>query len=120
MGPLVGIGLKIGVFTYTITQAISKQRTDLQVALSNFVKRKHLIEELHHFGITSTYDEFLLFKGSAAYAATENSQTGCATTEDNHRLVQGISDNFACNISSQNDLKQTQHGCHNDTRTSDY
>ena len=104
-----------------ITQATSKQRTDLQVALSNFVKRKHLIEELHHFGITSTYDEFLLFKGSAAYAATENSQRGCATTEDNQRLVQGISDNFACNISSQNDLKQTHsNGCHDDTRTSDY
>ena len=90
-----------------ITQATSKQRTDLQVALSNFVKRKHLIEELHHFGITSTYDEFLLFKGSAAYAATENSQRGCATTEDNQKLVQGFLDNFDANILSQNGLKQT-------------
>ena len=90
-----------------ITQAISKQRTDLQVALFNFVKRKHLIEELNQFGITSTYDEFLLFKGSAAYAATENSQRGCATTEDNQKLVQGFLDNFDANILSQNGLKQT-------------
>ena len=88
-----------------ITQAISKQRTDLQVALSNFVKRKHLIEELHQFGITSTYDEFLLCKRSAACAATENSQRGCATTEDNQKLVQSFSDNFDCNILSQNGLK---------------
>ena len=83
-----------------ITQDISKQQTDLQIALSNFVKRKHLIEELHHFGITSTYNELLLFEGSAAYAATEISQRRCATTEDNQKLAQGISDNFDCNLLS--------------------
>ena len=84
-----------------------KQRTDLQAPPSNFVKRKHLIEELYYFGITSTYDEFLLIKGYAAYAAMENSQRGCATTEDNQKLVQDISDNFDCNILPQNGVKQT-------------
>ena len=38
---------------------------------------------------------------SAAYAATENSQRECASTEDNQKLVQGLSNNFDCNILSQ-------------------
>ena len=40
---------------------LTKQRTDLQVALSNFVKKKHLIKELSQFGITYSYNEYLLF-----------------------------------------------------------
>ena len=54
-----------------VTQSLTKQSTDFQVDMSNFFKCKQLIEELHHFDVvTTTYDEFLLFKGSAACAQT--------------------------------------------------
>ena len=44
-----------------VTQSLTKKRTDFQVAMPN-IKRGHLVEELNHFGVTTTYDEFLLFK----------------------------------------------------------
>ena len=54
-----------------ISSYIMKQRTHLQVVMSNLVKRKFLIEELRHYGITSAYDEYLQFKGSAAFAVRQ-------------------------------------------------
>ena len=50
---------------------------------------------------------FFSSRGLLHIAAGKNSQRGCTTTEDNQKLVQGISDNFDCNILSQNGLKQT-------------
>ena len=44
-----------------VTQSLKKQRTDFQVAMSNFFKGKQ-------FGVTTTYDEFLLFKGLSVCA----------------------------------------------------
>lgn len=44
-----------------VTQSLKKQRTDFQVAMSNFFKGKQ-------FGVTTTYDEFLLFEGLAVCA----------------------------------------------------
>ena len=52
------------VFLYLgsiVTQSLAKQRTDSQVVVSNLIKRKQLVEELHHFGMSTTYEEFLLF-----------------------------------------------------------
>ena len=52
--------------------------------LSTFINRKQLIEELHHFGLTSTYEEFLLFKGSPVCAARDSSsQKGCTSNDGN-------------------------------------
>ena len=62
---------------------------------------------MHHFLVACSYDEFRLFKGSAAYAATETGQQTCLTTRGNRKLIQGISDNFDCSIASPNGLKQT-------------
>jgi hypothetical protein len=90
-----------------ITSSITNQRTDLQIALSNFVKRKQLIVELAKFGVTSSYDKFLLFKGSAAYSTMEKNDYNVKSSPDNSKLIQGVSDNFDCSISSPNGLKQT-------------
>ena len=90
-----------------VTQSLTKQRTDFQVALSNFIKSKHLIEELHHFGVITTYDEFLLHKGSTACAEADKDHKRCKSNDGNNNLIQGVSDNFDCKITSQNGLKQT-------------
>ena len=95
------------IFLYlgsTVNQSLSKQRTDFQVAMSNFIKRKQLIEELHHFCVTTTYDEFLLFKVSAACAETDKDHKQCKSNDSSNKLIQ---DNFDCKIPSQNGLKQT-------------
>ena len=73
----------------------------MQVALLNFVKKKHLIKELSQFGITSSYDECLLFKGSAAYATMERGYQKVRSARKNHMLIQGVADNFP------NELKQS-------------
>ena len=90
-----------------VTSAITKRRTDLQVGLSNFVKKKHLIKELSEFGITSSYNEYLLFNGWAAYASMEHEFQKVRSARENHKLIQGVADNFDCSISSPNGLKQT-------------
>ena len=59
--------------------------------MSNFIKRKQLIEELHHFGVTTTYDEFLLFKGSAACAETDKDHKRCKSNDGNNKLIQSVS-----------------------------
>ena len=47
-----------------------KQRTDFQIAMTNFIKCK----QLYHFGVKTTYGWFIIFKGSAACAETDKDQ----------------------------------------------
>ena len=89
-----------------VTQSLTKQRTDFQVPMPNFIKLK-LVEELHHFGVTTTYDEFLLFKGSAACVETDKDHKRCKSNDGNNKLIQVVSDNFDCKMCSQNGVKQT-------------
>ena len=90
-----------------VTSAITKRKTALLVALANLVKRKHLIHELSLFGVTSSYDEFLLFKGSAADSAMENGFQKIKSGLENQKLIQVVADNFDSQIYSPNALKQT-------------
>ena len=90
-----------------VTSSLTNQRTDLQVSMSNLANRKHLIKELSDFGITSSDDEFLLFEDSAACTAMEKGDQNFKTAAENEKLIQAIADNFDCNISSPNGLKQT-------------
>ena len=71
-----------------VNQSLAKQRTDFQVAMSNFIKRKQLIEELHHFCVTTTYDEFLLSKVSAACAETDKEHKQCKSNDSSNKLIQ--------------------------------
>jgi hypothetical protein len=68
------------------------------------VKKKKLIKELHQFGVTTSYDEFKLFQGSAAAASQD-------LTKDlfcqGSKIIQAVEDNFDADISSPNGLKQT-------------
>ena len=87
-----------------ITSVTTKQFTRLQLALSVIASNKTLIEHLHEYEITSTYDEFHRFKVSAA-AATDASNHKEVDAKDG--LIQIIADNFDAHIHSQNGLKKT-------------
>ena len=63
---------------------------------------------LSQFGITSSYDECLLFKGSAAYATMEHGHQKVSSTRENHMLIQGVADNFPNELKlSPDELKQS-------------
>ena len=70
--------------------------------MSNFIKRKQLVEEFHNFDVTTTYDEFLLFKGSAICGETDEDLKQRKSRDGNNKLIQG-----AFEICSQNGLKKT-------------
>ena len=50
----------------TATSVVTKQFTKLQLALSILASDRKLIEHLHDYGITFTYQEFRRFKVPAA------------------------------------------------------
>ena len=75
-----------------VSSFVTKQRTHLQVPMSNLVKRKHLIEEVHRYRITSTYDAYQQFKGSAAFAVQKKEATSALNNSD--KLIQAVGDNF--------------------------
>ena len=85
-----------------VTSILKNYPTGLQIALGVKMGRaRQLVELLHEFGISCTYDELLCFKRSAAIAATKDiSLTGISDHTDG--LVQVVVDNFDADISSQN------------------
>lgn len=69
-------------------------------------REKSVIELLYDFGVTSSYDEILRFKASAAHAASQSWElTGISNSDVG--LVQTVADNFDANISSQKGLQST-------------
>ena len=89
-----------------VTSAISKKPTSLQISLGVVVREKSIIELLHEYGITSTYDEILRFKSSAAHAAGKCKQL-FGILQNDGGMVQVVADNFDANISSPNGLQST-------------
>ena len=55
-----------------VISAVSNKPTSLQISLGVVIYEESIIEILHNFGITSTYDEVLRFKSSAAHAASKS------------------------------------------------
>ena len=89
-----------------VTSIVTNRHTTLQVSLGVTVREKSLIECLHNFRVTASYDEILRFKASVAHAAAQ-SQELTGLKECSSGLVQTIADNFDANISSQNGLQST-------------
>ena len=88
----------------SIIATISSSKTSmLQVALGLFINEKKLIQHLYEYGITSSYDEVLRFKVSAAYASRNQQHH----LDSSNGLIQGITDNFDTNLCTPNGLKQT-------------
>jgi len=89
-----------------ITSLVAKRKTDLLVDLAVMIYNKSKIQHLHDYGVVCSYDEYLRFRSSAAVHASQFAKTSIFS---NHTagLVQAVADNFDCNISSMNGLKQT-------------
>jgi hypothetical protein len=89
-----------------ITSAITHKVTTLQCALGVAVRKKYLINTLYNFLVTSSYDEVLRFKSSAArHAVTHSTIQGLFDATNG--LVQTVIDNYDANISSMNGLQST-------------
>ena len=71
-------------------------------------EHKYFVEQLHGFGVTSSYEELRRFKISCASAAAEDCD-GIGQIKSANSLVQVVAYNFDAEISSQNGKKMT-HG----------
>ena len=94
----------VALVSSILTSMVCSKVSMLQVALGLFVREKRIIEFLYEFGVTSSYDEVRRFKISAAHQTSEQKTV---PLDSNDGLIQGISDNFETNLSTQNKLKQT-------------
>ena len=94
----------IALISSMVAAISSSQTSILQVALGLFVHDKKVIQQLHEYGVTCSYDEVRRFKISAAIFTT-NQKPHCLKSE--HGLIHGVSDNFDANLCTQNGLKQT-------------
>ena len=70
------------------------------------VRKKKTIKTLSLFGGVCYYDELTRFRASSA-AHTNHKISKGVLRHHSTGLVQGVADNFDCNISSVNGLKQT-------------
>ena len=85
-----------------ITSTLHNHPTDLQIDLGVLVRdSKKLIELLHAFGVTCSYDEILRFKKSAAFSAAADMDL-LGISQADSGLIQVVADNFDADISSQN------------------
>lgn len=90
-----------------ITSAMRNHPTTLQIDLGVLMRdSKKLVNHMHAFGVTCSYDEVLRFKKSAALAATTDMDlSGISRAEGG--LVQVVVDNFDADIFSQNGKRST-------------
>ena len=85
-----------------VTSMTSSKVSMLQISLGLFVREKKIIECLQELGVTSSYD-VRRFKISAAHHASKDH----LILDSEKGLIQGISDTFDANLSTQNGWKQT-------------
>ena len=89
-----------------VTSFVSNRYTGLQVALAILIREKRLVTHLYDYGMVCSYDEPVRFRTSAAAWGAQRQSLGILSHHSNG-LVQAVADNFDCNISSMNGLKQT-------------
>ena len=89
-----------------ITSCVSYQYTDLLVSLAIMVRKKQTVQHQYNYGVLCSYNELTLFRTLAAAFAGQLRPQG-VLNHSSTGLVQAVADNFDCNISSINGLKQT-------------
>lgn len=76
-----------------ITSCVSKRYTTLQIGLGLLARDKKLIQHLHEYSVTSTYDEVRQFKVSAA-AASDKTSVKSIFYDPAKGLIQTVAYNF--------------------------
>ena len=94
---------------HIVLSSVCNQATTLQLALSVLINQQcNILEQLHNFGVTCSYNELRHFRISAVTFMAKDDR-GLAQFDSENGLVQVIADNFDTQISSQNGQKST-HG----------
>ena len=107
--PKLDSTLPAAMIGHIVTSAVSSYFTNLQLGLSVLLSRQRkFIDELHTYGVTTSYNELRRFRCSAADAMASVPR-GLAHFDSKHGLVQVVADNFDAQISSPNGQKST-HG----------
>ncbi|KAK4317684.1 hypothetical protein Pmani_008491 [Petrolisthes manimaculis] len=83
-----------------VTGIVCGRPTPLQIPLGVTLSHKSLIEDFSVLGVTCTYDEVHLFKGSAAASASSDPSPNGSADDG---LIQTTADNFDEEIASAND-----------------
>ena len=89
-----------------ITSCVAKRYTSLMVALAVMVRQKEVVEHLHEYRVVCSYDELKRFRSPVAFHAS-SANNSSILRHHSEGLVQAVADNFDCNISSMNGLRQT-------------
>ena len=89
-----------------VTKFVRKRYTPLLIDLSVMIRKKEIVEHLCEYGFACSYDELKRFRSSVACNASERINQNILKLHTKG-LVQTVADNFGCNISSTNGLKQT-------------
>ena len=95
--------LAAALISNIVTSMTSSKVLMLQISLGLFVREKKIIECLQELGVTSSYDEVRRFNISAVHHASKDH----LILDSEKGLIQGLSDKFDANLSTQNGLKQT-------------
>ena len=88
----------VALISSIVTSIVCSKVSMIQVALGLFVREKKMIQLLHEFGVTSSYEEVRRFKISAAHQTSQQKTVPLASQDG---LIQGVCDNFDANISTQ-------------------
>ena len=89
-----------------VTKFVRKQYTPLLIDLAVMVRKKDIVNHLHEYGIVCSYDELKKLRSSAVYHGSKGI-TQSVLLHHSKGFIQAVADNFDCNISSMNGLKQT-------------
>ena len=92
-----------------VTSQVGNRFTQLTLSLAVMVGKKKKVKTLSKFGAVASYDELIRFRTSAAANTNSGSDRTNSQPLQHHSkgLIQSLADNFDCNISSVNGLKQT-------------
>ena len=89
-----------------VTSMASNRYTSLQFGLAIIMREKQLVSQFYDYGVVCSYDELVRFRTSAAAGSAKKQSHGIPSHHSNG-LVQAVTDNFDCNISSMKGLQQT-------------
>ena len=85
-----------------VTSVLGLQATALQIALGVLMHRKKIIQPMHDYNVTCSYDELRMYKKSFAVARYTKLKTEERAPVTVNGLVQIIADNFYADMSSPN------------------
>ena len=89
-----------------VTKFVRQKYTAILIDLAVMIRKEEIVAHLYEYKVACSNDELKRFRSSVACDASERINQNILKPHT-ERLVQAVADNFDCNISSMNGLKQT-------------